>query len=107
VKNWLIVRGWWPCCWRWFYNRYHGDPEIDYDEVKRDREDGGYKDGPDRCPRCGGDASDNYFDRSFWPGVEDMATRCVSCGFSLVDAVGGDGNKELALPEREEGDKLV
>lgn len=40
----------------------------------------------ERCPGCGGDASDNWFDRSRCPcepGIGTMHTRCVNCGYAL------------------------
>lgn len=43
----------------------------------------------DKCPRCGGDADDNWFDRSFCPCENDdmyggiMHTRCTNCGYPL------------------------
>lgn len=36
------------------------------------------------CPRCGGDASDNWFDREVCaPPCDSMHTRCRKCGASL------------------------
>ena len=38
----------------------------------------------ERCPSCGGDASDNWFDRSICPEpCDSMHTRCVKCGVAL------------------------
>jgi hypothetical protein len=45
----------------------------------------------EKCPGCGGDASNNYFDRSFCPcdmdedgfGVGVMHTRCAECHTAL------------------------
>lgn len=35
------------------------------------------------CPQCGGDASDNWFDRSLCPCDDIMHTRCRNCGAAL------------------------
>lgn len=35
------------------------------------------------CQRCGGDASDNWFDRSLCPCDDAMHTRCRNCGAAL------------------------
>lgn len=37
----------------------------------------------DACPSCGGDAGDNWFDRSICPCDDTMHTRCVKCGHAL------------------------
>lgn len=37
----------------------------------------------DRCPSCGGDAGDNWFDRSLCPCDDIMHTRCSNCGAAL------------------------
>lgn len=37
----------------------------------------------ERCPNCGGDAGDNYFDRSICPCDDAMHTRCVTCNHAL------------------------
>ncbi len=50
---------------RW--NIESDDAEPDYDET---------------CPRCGGDAGENWFDRSLCAS-EWMHTRCRGCGYAL------------------------
>jgi hypothetical protein len=40
-------------------------------------------DAKERCPGCGGDAADNWFDRSLCPCADVMHTRCVGCGAAL------------------------
>lgn len=37
----------------------------------------------ERCPSCGGDAGDNWFDRSLCPCEDTMHTRCSNCGAAL------------------------
>ncbi len=38
----------------------------------------------DKCPKCGGLASDNYFDRSVCPDpCNSTHTRCKACGKAL------------------------
>lgn len=37
----------------------------------------------ERCPGCGADAADSWFDRSLCGACEGMHTRCAACGVSL------------------------
>jgi hypothetical protein len=38
----------------------------------------------ERCPGCGGDAADNWFDRSICPAsCLSMHTRCCKCGSAI------------------------
>jgi hypothetical protein len=41
----------------------------------------------EKCPNCGGDATDNWFDRSLCPCANVMHTRCASCGAALDSCV--------------------
>jgi len=58
------------------------------------------------CGRCGGDAGDNWFDRSFCPcepGLGAMHTRCDNCGYAFGDCSFEEGFTQTALPSPKEG----
>lgn len=64
----------------------------------------------DRCWNCGGDAGDNWFDRSICPSpCDSMHTRCVKCGVALdhcpfdgsVLAPDGSAEKPVAATKQE------
>jgi hypothetical protein len=64
----------------------------------------------ERCSGCGGDAGDNWFDRSLCPCDDTMHTRCRVCGTALDgcsydDLVSGPG-PTITSEMRERSDAL-